>query len=319
MATLGTGWIATARHARSLLTAALVAVVAINVIGVSDGLGHAIRITLPGAPTKLTPLAERRITLYSPDGWLRGGPEHDGDILALMRGLRRAGVRTVTFDAASSDEIDFNTSGLQVLAIEAGVPPTLTYDPATLGPHDAFVLRHVPEAGDPPPCQRLRDGSGVYVVLGNPVMPFELYTFLCPGRRPAFYRRTAPLSLATQVQLHPEISGPSRTLLLGVLLGLHHRGIQALAIDHASADTLFFQPTGVERLAEVAAIPVPAGLTGDQLTARDAFLERGPVLRGGPAPCGRFPDGSGLFVVLGSPTAPRPRYVCPLPGGRSQP
>lgn len=310
MAVLGTGWIAAAGRWRRLLEGALVLVVAINVIGVSTGLGSTVRLTLPGGSKIKTGLAERHLTFYSPDGWLRGAPEHDGDILALMRGLKRVGAQTVTFDAASSDDLDFNTSGLQVLAIDAGLEPTWVYNPAGLGPRDAFVLRHVQQPGDPPPCQRLNDGSGVYVVLGNPVIPFELYTFLCPGRRPLFYKRTAPLSLATQIQLHPDITGPSRTLLLSVMLALRKHGVWTLEFDRASADKLFFQPTGLERLAAVAQLPVPP-VGPRQLTPRDAFLLRRPIEPGGPHACGRFPDGTGLFVVMGDTLAAHPRYYCP--------
>lgn len=311
MAVLGSGWIATALRGRKLLQGALVAVAAINLIGVSTGLGSTLRVTLPGAPRNSV-LAERKLTLYSPDGWLRGGPAHDGNLLGLMRGLKRAGVSTVTFDAGSSDDINFNTSGLQALAIEAGVEPTFIYNLAGLGPRDAFLLRHVPVPGDPLPCQRLSDGSGVYVVLGNPIIPFELYTFLCPGRQPLLYKRTAPLSFETQVQLHPEITGPTRALLLGVMLALHRQGVALLQFDRASADTLFFQPGGLERLAAAAQLPVPAGLTPAQLAPNDAFLQRKPVGPGAPRPCGRFPDGTGLYVVLGNPTVAHPRYVCPL-------
>jgi Dolichyl-phosphate-mannose-protein mannosyltransferase len=191
IAVLGSGWIATAKRWRTPLTIALSAVVLINLFGISMGLGNTVRIALPGAPTSSV-LAERHFTLYSPDGWLRGGPEHDGDILALMRGLKHVGVRTITFDAGSSDDINFNTSGLQVLAIEAGLTPTAVYNPGGLGPHDAFMLRHVLQPGDPPPCQRLNDGTGVYVVLGYAYIPFPDYTFVCPGHHPLFYKRTAP-------------------------------------------------------------------------------------------------------------------------------
>jgi len=191
LAVLGTGWIAAARW-RVPLTAAFVGVVVLNVIGVSTGLAGTVRVALPGAPTGSV-LAERSFTLYSPDGWLRGAPEHDGDLLALMRGLKQMGVKTVTFDAGSSDDINFNTSGLQVLATEAGLPFTGVYNPAALGPHDAFVLRHIPQPWDPPPCQRLNDGTGVYVVLGYAYIPFSNYTFVCPTHHPRVYRRTAPL------------------------------------------------------------------------------------------------------------------------------
>jgi 4-amino-4-deoxy-L-arabinose transferase-like glycosyltransferase len=192
LAVLGTGWIATATRWRTPLTTAFVAVVLVNLIGISTGFGKTLRIALPGAPTNSI-LAERHITLYSPVGWLRGGAERDGDVLALMRGLKRIGVRTVTFDAGSTNYIDFNTSGLQVRAIQAGLPVTTAYNPAALGPYDAFMLRHVLQPWDPPPCQRLNDGTGIYVVLGYAYIPFSNYTFICPTHHPLLYKRTAPL------------------------------------------------------------------------------------------------------------------------------
>jgi 4-amino-4-deoxy-L-arabinose transferase-like glycosyltransferase len=310
MAVLGSGWIATAVRGRRLLTGVLVAVVAINLVGISAGLAGTSSLALPGAP-KGSVLGERHITFYSPEGWLRGGPEHDGDILGLMRGLKRVGVHTVTFDASSSDDINFNTSGLQVLAIEAGLNPTFIYNPAGLGPHDAFVLRRVPQPGDPPPCRRLKNGTGVYVVLGNPVKPFGLYTFICPGRTPLYYRRTGPPSLETEIELHPDITGAPRTLLLGLMRGLYGIGVRELQFDHPSADKPFFQPTGIERLAALADLPVPSGLTPAKIGSGEAFLLRKPVVHGGPKPCGRFPDGSGLYAILGNPTVANPRYYCP--------
>ena len=113
---------------------------------------------------------------------------------------RTAHFRTVTFDAGSSDDIDFNTSGLQVRAIEAGLTPTATYNPGALGPHDAFVLRHVLAPGDPPPCQRLNDATGVYVVLGYAYIPFSQYTFICPDHHPLLYRRATPLPAGASPQ-----------------------------------------------------------------------------------------------------------------------
>jgi hypothetical protein len=312
-AVLGSGWIATCARPRlrAALTGALVAVAVINLIGVSAGLGERAWITLPGAPSN-SALAERHLTLYSPAGWLRGGPERDGDIPALMSGLKRLGVRTVTFDAASSDDINFNTSGLQVLAFEAGLQPTFVYDPAALGPRDAFVLRHVPEPGDPPPCQRLNNGTGVYVVLGNPILPFESYTFVCPGRTPLVYKRTAPLTAEQQFRLHPDITGAPRVMLLNLLTALRNHGVRLVQFDRTSANQPFFQPMGIERLAAVAQLPVPAGMTASQIPADGAYLVRRPAAPGSPAPCRRFPDGSGLYVILGNPDAAQPHEYCPV-------
>jgi hypothetical protein len=311
VAVLATGWIVLARpRLRLAATAMLGVVLAVSFVGISAGVGHAVRISLPRASTSGV-IRTRELTLYSPEGYIRGGPEHDGNILALMRGLRHAGIETITFDAGSTDVAEFTTYGLQVRAIQAGLAPTSVYDPAALGPRDAFMLRHFPQPGDPPPCQRLLDGSGVYVELGDPLKPFEEYTFICPGRHPAVYRRTAPLTIANEIELNPEIEGPSRTLLLNTLLALHREGVQALQLERASADTLFFQPVGVERLAEVAQLPVPPQLAPAQMTANDAYLVRMSIAAGGPKPCGRFPDGSGLYVVRGDPAVAHPRYRCP--------
>ena len=313
VAVLATGWIVMTRpRVRVLATALLCVVLAADFLGVSIGIGHTVRVALSGTPTN-GGIATRQFTIYSPEGYVRGGPRREGDVLALMRELKRAGVQTITFDAGSTagNPSTFSTYGLTVRADQAGLPATAAYDPGALGPHEGFMLLHVPVAGDPPPCRRLPDGEGVYVELGNPVKPFETYTFICPGHHPEVYARTAPLSLETEFQLHPEITGPSHTMLLNVLLALHHEGIQALEFDHASADKLFFQPGGLERLAALAALPVPPGLTPQQLTPADAYLLRWPVTRAGPAPCGRFPDGTGLYVVLGNPTLAHPHYVCP--------
>jgi hypothetical protein len=52
------------------------------------------------------------------------------------------------------------------------------------------MLRHVQAAGDPVPCETLADGSGIYIVLGNPLKPFKDYRFYCPVSTPRFYSRT---------------------------------------------------------------------------------------------------------------------------------
>jgi hypothetical protein len=312
VAVLATIWIPAARPRTRLIATTLVSLVlAANFLGISAGLGPTLRVSLPGASR--TSLWKRELTFFSPAGYTRGGPEHDGNVLGLMRGLRRAGIRTVAFDPVSANAVnDFTIFGLTVRAIQAGLSPMNVYNPTALRPHDAFVLRHVPQPGDPPPCQRLRDRSGVYVELGNPVKPFQSYTFICPGRHPQVYTRTAPLSLAQQVAINPQITGPPRAMLAGVLKALHQRGVQALVIDHVSADKLFFQPTGIALLAEGFQLPVAWSLQPKQMTASQAFVFRRPIARSGPRPCGRFPDGTGLFIVLGDPTRAHPDYVCPL-------
>ena len=85
VAVLGTGWIAqlASKRRRTALTGALVAVVLVNLIGVSWGIGGDVRLALPGAQHSI--IYQRQVTFYSPAGWVRGGPERDGDLIALMQ------------------------------------------------------------------------------------------------------------------------------------------------------------------------------------------------------------------------------------------
>jgi hypothetical protein len=186
-AALGTGWIAALRRPwRPVALGLFGLAVAANVVGVSARGSGAIRIALPGASANDT--LHRHITFYTTGGWLRGAPEHDGDALGLLRGLRRDGITSVAFDPVTSGEIDWNESGLTVRAFQAGVLPTPTSLPVAGGRHYAFVFRRPPTPGDPPPCQRLNDGTDVFVAVGNATLPFQRMTLICPGRTPAFYR-----------------------------------------------------------------------------------------------------------------------------------
>ncbi len=193
MAVLSTAWIAELRgRLRRWVTAVLGLAVAASFAGVAFGLGgtSTLRVALPGAfpaSYEQSPLGERYVTLYSTRGWLRGAPENnDGNVPALLSGLRRDGVTAVTFCCANP--IDFNVIGLSVMTTEAGLDNPV--NPAVLRPQDVFLAAHAPVLpGDPPPCQRLSDGIGIYAVLGDPFgKAFSQYTFICPGRRPGNLR-----------------------------------------------------------------------------------------------------------------------------------
>jgi hypothetical protein len=200
MAVLATAWIPTLKGIlRPALTAVLLAAVAASFASVAFGLGgrnYTLRASLPGAYPEKTN-AERFITFYATTGWLAGPPERsDGNILALMRGLRQHGVRAFAACCAKearpegaveggANRVDFNVSGLVVMGREAGLH--YVEQQSELGPRDVFLMAHAPIPGAPP-CQRLRDGTGIYAVLGNPIgRPVSQYTFICPGRTPAIY------------------------------------------------------------------------------------------------------------------------------------
>jgi 4-amino-4-deoxy-L-arabinose transferase-like glycosyltransferase len=196
VAVLATAWIPSVRlrFRRWLIAGLLVAVLA-SFAGVAFGLGgdsYLLRVALPGADAS-SPIGQRFVTVYSTIGYLRGPPEsNDGNVPALLRGLRRAGVTKVTFCCANP--VDFNVIGLSVMTTEAGLLNPA--NPALLGPKDVFLAAHAPILpSDPPPCQRLRGGVGIYAELGNPFgKQFAQYTFICPGRKPEIYgyHATAP-------------------------------------------------------------------------------------------------------------------------------
>jgi uncharacterized membrane protein YsdA (DUF1294 family) len=196
VAVLAAAWIPSVRlrFRRWLIAGLLVAVLA-SFAGVAFGLGgdsYLLRVALPGADAS-SPIGQRFVTVYSTIGFLRGPPEsNDGNVPALLRGLRRAGVTQATFCCANP--VDFNVIGLSVMTTEGGLLNPV--NPALLGPKGVFLAAHAPILpSDPPPCQRLRGGVGIYAELGNPFgKQFAQYTFICPGRKPEIYgyHATAP-------------------------------------------------------------------------------------------------------------------------------
>jgi hypothetical protein len=191
VAVLATFWIATVRRRwlRNALTATVIAIAIINFAGMAFGLGgtQRVMVSLPGAQNTI--VFPWQLTVYENWGWVRGAPAHDGNVLALMRGLHKQGVESIGLDG-SVNQLDFSIAGIIPVARDAGVGVSLAPAP---GPHFAWLLLHTPAAGEPAPCQRLNDGSGVYVVSGpfanlsaeslrDPADPSMRYTFICPGR-----------------------------------------------------------------------------------------------------------------------------------------
>jgi 4-amino-4-deoxy-L-arabinose transferase-like glycosyltransferase len=189
LAVLGSSWIVRlrTRPARLLATCALAAVALGNTLAVSFGIGGELSTKVAGQPSSSLARAGQ-ITLYSNAGFLVAGPRRDGDLLAMLRGLRRNGVRRVLWSASQAQGPDFSVAGLVVLARVARlIYPTHPVGFSTLGPRDAFLL-HMPidpAGGSAPPCIRLDNGSGIWVRLGNPNAPHALD--FCPSRQPAFY------------------------------------------------------------------------------------------------------------------------------------
>ncbi len=193
IAVLGSGWIATLsrRRVRVALASLMVAVAAVNLAGVSFGIGSTHQTALPGHTAGSI---ERLVTYYSPSGYLDGGPEVDGNVPSLMRQLRHAGYTNMTVDTGGADEYDFNQSGLDALAAMIGITQTPAFEPANLGPHGFMFVLMVPTPGDPPACRTLDGGAGVYVAVGNAAVPLKEMHLYCPGRHPAYYARNLGFS-----------------------------------------------------------------------------------------------------------------------------
>jgi 4-amino-4-deoxy-L-arabinose transferase-like glycosyltransferase len=183
LAVLGTGWItALPRLPSRIAIAVLVLIAAVNTAGASFGFDTRVALALPGAPSGSL-LRERQITLFAPGGH---APRRDGDVLALMRALRRSGVRAVHWDlAAEAIGSNFTHQGLGAYAEMADLQGSVTTDYTSLGPRDAYLLRWPLEGtSQRPPCIRLDEATGVWVRLGNPLARGQ---YFCPMQRPALY------------------------------------------------------------------------------------------------------------------------------------
>ena len=286
-------------------------VVAINFIAVNFGGVPSLTVKLPGAFRAPTLSGARTLTFFSPMGWRAGPPVRDGDLLEIFRGLKKMGVQITEFDGGSVHLADFNTLGLTVLAEIAGMPVVGEDNLPAMGPEAAFIRGHVPGRDDPPPCQTLIDGTGVYVSLGNPLtLPLDETTFVCPGRRHPFYHDAKPPHA-------PAMPAPLRTFLTSMLGAMRRQGVTTVEFDAANLTrTAYLDRDALENLATSVGLRVTDAYYPAELGPHQAFLTRQTwvLQKVGPDPCGRMPDGSGLYIVLGDPlAAPQSlRYYCPL-------
>jgi 4-amino-4-deoxy-L-arabinose transferase-like glycosyltransferase len=191
LAVFGGGWIVRLpRAGRLIATSALVLVAIANTIATSFGVGRTLQATLSTGPRPWPLEAPGVVTFYSNGGFLVAGPHRDGDVLGLMRALRRNGVREITWINLGSGEPPpqatpiFSDAGLTAFALIAGLKLA---DRAHLTSGDAALGHGQIKAGHTPPCVKLYDGSGVWVRLGSDPNAPGIQDY-CPFRHPAFYR-----------------------------------------------------------------------------------------------------------------------------------
>ena len=179
VAVLGVAWLPALRlQLQRVAAGALVLAAAVNLIGISAGIGSRIEIKAPNAPA--LPLGERTARIYAAEGYLQSAPRDDSDMLKVLRAVREDGYRKMEVDPGG--DTTFSLSGLQVLLRTAGLEQPKKYNPAELDADTVFMLRHPVPAGGPEPCGILADGRGIYLVRGpgNVVIPFESYELYCP-------------------------------------------------------------------------------------------------------------------------------------------
>jgi len=172
LAVLGTAWIMRLRARwQAIATAALVAAVVAAQLGATFGVGRS-PAQLPlsnGAVQEGEGVPPRdRVVVYSSLDYLVSGPLRTGDVLALMRRLRAAGVERIAMeDGGDPNDHMFEAVGLAVFAHVAGLTADAV-DPPQPGARVAQLIR-APSYDGSPPCVRLFNGTGVWVRVGDRV------------------------------------------------------------------------------------------------------------------------------------------------------
>jgi dolichyl-phosphate-mannose-protein mannosyltransferase len=186
LAVIATGWIVHLPRVAGRVAIAVLAVgVAANTLGTTFGLGNTLQVVLVH-PRPAGEDEPDTITFYSTSGFLVAGPRRDGDVPGLLEALHREGVRTVAWSSQQSTSSDFSFEGLLPLARIAGLEAVTIRTLEFSNSASVVTLIHEPVSpSKPPPCTRLSDGTGVWVVrydaaAGKPAT-------YCPTRRPRFY------------------------------------------------------------------------------------------------------------------------------------
>jgi 4-amino-4-deoxy-L-arabinose transferase-like glycosyltransferase len=197
-AVVATGWIVFLPRAPRFAVLALLALgVAVNMLGVTFGVGHERTIALASPPPSTQQLPGR-VILYPATGFLSGGPIRNGDVPDLLKALHRDGVRTITWSIEESRLADFSFEGLLALAriagLQAGVEPEVKL---IRSPAVATLIHEPITAKSPPTCARVKDINEVWVnrnetgVTGVWIARFDpaasKMALFCPTRRPQYY------------------------------------------------------------------------------------------------------------------------------------
>jgi dolichyl-phosphate-mannose-protein mannosyltransferase len=172
LSVLATAWIVRLRPSRQAVAVALlVALVVVANLGATFGVGRDPS-QLPlsnGAIHEGEGVPPRdRVVVYSSLDYLLSSPERNGDLLGVMRALRRAGVRRVDWrDHADINDHLFESIGLTIFAHMAGLR-TVQFDEASGQPERSALLVREPAARAAGACRRMMNGSGFRITIRDP-------------------------------------------------------------------------------------------------------------------------------------------------------
>ncbi len=185
LAVFGAGWIVRlGRRGRIAATTVLVVAALANTLMINTGVGGEHAFWLEKESTALERPGD--VPIFSTQGFPVGAPHRDGDLLATFQALQRNGIRTVTWIPSQSQGSDFTRIGIEVLSNVAGLSTLEKTVPLPTLTRVDVILSHSKIApGEPPPCVRLDDGTGVWVRIGDPVAPGA--QDYCPLPKPHFY------------------------------------------------------------------------------------------------------------------------------------
>jgi uncharacterized membrane protein YsdA (DUF1294 family) len=173
LSVLATAWIVRLRPSRQVVAVMLlVACVVAATLGATFGVGREPN-QLPlsnGAIHEGEGVPPRdRVVFYSSLDYLLSSPQRNGDLLSVMRALRRrAGVQRIDWrDHADINDHLFESIGLTIFAHMAGLE-TVQFDEASGRPERRAVLIRGYRFDGTPPCARMMNGTGVWIRLGDP-------------------------------------------------------------------------------------------------------------------------------------------------------
>ncbi|HEX5852872.1 MAG TPA: glycosyltransferase family 39 protein [Solirubrobacteraceae bacterium] len=186
VAVAATGWIVSLPRFARVATIALLAFgVGANTLGINFGVGDDVKVNLVASPPPTQQFPEQ-LVFFQTTGFLASAPSRDGDVPGLLDALRREGVTTVSWSFEQSQLPDFSLEGIKPLVRITGLEKAITESPQYVSsPNVATLLHEAAGARAVPPCTRLSNGTGVWVVRYEAAA--RKLAFYCPSSRPQYY------------------------------------------------------------------------------------------------------------------------------------